>query len=197
MSGGSFALHTQTHMLLGAAAFGGRSRRTLAASVLGGLAPDLPSFALVLWAGLVQRMPPKDIFETAYFSEAWQLWLAPAHAAPLWLAGLLLAVALRAPAARAFAASGLLHLAFDFPLHADDPHRHLWPFSDWRFKSPVSYWDPAHHGLWVQPLEIALGVALIALLARRHRGRTVGTCLTLAALLYAGQTAAWVFFLGR
>jgi hypothetical protein len=184
-------------MLLGAAAFGGRDRRALTAAVLGGLAPDVPSFALVLWAGAVQRMPAKEIFETAYFSDAWQLWLAPAHSAPLWLAGLLLALALRARAAGAFAAAGLLHLLCDFPLHADDPHRHFWPLGDWRFESPVSYWDPDRFGLWVQPLEIALGIGLVLLLARRHPGRLPRAGLALAAGLYLLQTLAWIYFLRR
>ena len=183
-------------MLLGAAAFAGADRRKLTGAVLGGLAPDLPSFALVLWAGAVQRMPAEEIFREAYFSESWQLWLAPAHSAPLWLVGLLLAAALRTPAAKAFAASGLLHQACDFPLHADDPHRHFWPLSDWRFESPVSYWDPGRYGLLVQPLEIALGLTLVVVLARRWRGWPRAG-LALALLLYLAQAAAWLYFLRR
>ena len=62
-----------------------------------------------------------------------------------------------------------LHALTDLPLHHDDGHRHFWPFSNWRFESPVSYWDPAHHGAVVASLE-ALGVlAGCVLLARRYR----------------------------
>jgi len=37
------------------------------------------------------------------------------------------------------------HIVADFFLHNDDAHRHFFPF-DYRFMSPVSYWDPRYHG---------------------------------------------------
>ena len=187
-------MHTQTHMLLGAAAFGhGRPRLTLAA-LAGGLLPDVPSFLLVLGAA-ASGMSAEAIFRTAYFSEPWQGVMAPSHSVPLWSLALLLALALRARTATAFAASGLLHQAGDFPLHHDDPHRHFWPLSDWRFESPVSYWDPAHGGAWIAPLEIAAGLALIVFLWRRWPGRWTRAALALTGLLYVVQQTAAVAFL--
>ena len=52
--------------------------------------------------------------------------------------------------------SMLLHVLGDLPVHHDDAHRHFFPFSDWRFASPVSYWDPAHYGRWFSLFELAL-----------------------------------------
>jgi hypothetical protein len=121
-------------------------------------------------------MGGEAIFRDAYFSAPWQAVMAPFHSVPLWAGGLLAAWILRARAAAAFTCSGLLHQAFDLPLHADDPHRHLWPLSDWRFNSPVSYWDPRHFGAWVQPLEIVLGAALVWLLWRRWPRPTLRVC---------------------
>jgi hypothetical protein len=43
-------------------------------------------------------------------------------------------------------ASLLLHTVGDFLLHHTDAHRHFFPFSDWKFYSPISYWDPSHFG---------------------------------------------------
>ena len=43
----------------------------------------------------------------------------------------------------------------DLPLHNDDAHRHFFPFSDWRFSSPVSYWDPQHYGYWASLVEFS------------------------------------------
>lgn len=47
-------------------------------------------------------------------------------------------------------------------------HRHLFPLSDWRFASPVSYWDPAHHGDVFLAAEADL-VALGGLVLLRRR----------------------------
>ena len=52
-------------------------------------------------------------------------------------------------------ASALLHLCCDFPFHHDDAHRHFLPLTNWRFASPVSYWDPRHFGRTFMILEIA------------------------------------------
>lgn len=62
----------------------------------------------------------------------------------------------------------LLHACADFPLHHDDAHRRFFPFSDYRFSSPVSYWDPRHHGAWGASVELALSAAALILLVRRH-----------------------------
>ena len=189
-------MHTQTHMLLGAVVFGRRaSGRTTLAAAGGGLAPDLASFVLVGWAA-AGGMSAAAIFRTAYFSEPWQAIMAPSHSVPLWLAAFVLAAALRARTAAAFAGSGLLHQPFDFALHADDPHRHFWPLSDWRFESPASYWDPAHHGVWVQPVELVLGLTLVVLLWRRWPSRWARAALVLLALLYALQAVAVLVFIG-
>jgi len=58
-----------------------------------------------------------------------------------------------------FFASMLMHSLFDFPLHHNDAHRHFWPLSDFRFASPVSYWDPAYYGQWMAPLELIVVLA--------------------------------------
>lgn len=38
-------------------------------------------------------------------------------------------------------------------MHQDDASAHFWPLSDWRFVSPLSYRDSAHHARWLAPLE--------------------------------------------
>jgi hypothetical protein len=40
----------------------------------------------------------------------------------------------------------LLHIFGDLPLHHDGVHRHFLPLLEWRFVSPASCWNPAHHG---------------------------------------------------
>jgi hypothetical protein len=188
-------------MLLGAALFGRRPRAegsapsggmTLAAAA-GGLAPDLTSFVLV-GAALAGGMDGQAVFRDAWFSPAWQAIMAPSHSIPLWTAAVVLALALRVRTAGAFAASGLLHQAFDFPLHGEDAHRHFWPLSNWRFESPVSYWDPAQGGAIVGTIELALGLGLVVWFWRRWSGRRARAALVLTGLVYALQGAAIVAF---
>ena len=50
----------------------------------------------------------------------------------------------------------LLHSLLDLPVHNDDAHRHFFPFSNYRFISPISYWDPKHYGSIVALIEILL-----------------------------------------
>jgi hypothetical protein len=61
----------------------------------------------------------------------------------------------------------VLHVAADLPLHREDAHGHFYPFSDWHFESPISYWDPAHHGLVVGGLEV-VGVIIGSLVLVRR-----------------------------
>ena len=78
-----------------------------------------------------------------------------------------------------------LHSVGDFLLHHDDAHRHFFPFSEWRFQSPVSYWDPRYYGDVVSPIE-SLVVLLGALwLMSRHRARGPRILLGFVVVLYA------------
>ena len=67
-----------------------------------------------------------------------------------------------------FFVSMATHCLADLPLHNDDAHRHFFPLSDWRFESPVSYWDPRHSGAYVAAAEIAMVLAGSIFLAVRY-----------------------------
>jgi hypothetical protein len=83
----------------------------------------------------------------------------------------------------------VLHGLCDLPLHHDDAHRHFLPLSHLRFESPVSYWDPAHYGLWMAPLEAVLMLGASAVVWRRFPSRA-------ARLGTAGVAATYVLLLG-
>ena len=55
-----------------------------------------------------------------------------------------------------FSLAALIHIAGDMPVHSDDAYRHFWPISDWRFYSPLSYWDVDHHARWVGKIDVAI-----------------------------------------
>src|SRR4030095_7099025 len=111
------------------------------------------------------------------------------HSLPLTLAALLLAWRLGYPRLTALFAGMALHIPGDFFLHHDDAHRHFFPFSNWRFASPVSYWDPRHYGLIAGPLEIAAVIAGCFVLFRRYESRAARTVI-------AGVMAVYGLYLG-
>ena len=167
-------MNTTTHILLAQAVFRRRSLpRSGWAAAAGGLLPDA-FLAIFLGVSLVRGVERQTLWTVEYFQEPWSTLGAFSNSFPLWasitIAGLgtralasNAAVKIRGKLLVAFGASGLGHVLLDFLTHADDAHRHLWPVSDWRFHSPISYWDPAHNARWVMPVEgfIILGCVVV------------------------------------
>lgn len=83
-----------------------------------------------------------------------------------------------------FALAALIHMATDLPVHAEDAYRHFWPISDWRFISPLSYWDGDHHSGWVSRAEGLLALGCIAVLWKRFPWRYVKALLSLLVVFY-------------
>ncbi|SLN57511.1 hypothetical protein PSA7680_03011 [Pseudoruegeria aquimaris] len=186
-------MNTPAHLLLGAAVFARpKARAVTAAALLGALMPDLSLYLLAGGSIYVLGIPPETVFDEYYFSDGWQTIFAIDNSFVLW--GALFAFALwwrRAPLI-AFAGSGLLHLVTDFLLHNDDARRQFWPLSDWVFHSPVSYWDPAHYGRIMGPLEALLCLALGVILWRRFHGPVA----RLSVLLLLGlEILPWAVFI--
>ena len=185
-------MNTPAHVILAMAAFGRRtSGRVTAAAALGGLTPDIPLYAMSGWALGVSGVSAAQLFDVLYFSPSWQAMFAIDHALPLWAAALALSVLFREPVSVAFAGGGLLHAVADFLVHHDDARRQLWPFSDFVFRSPVSYWDPAHYGTVFAPVELAASLALCVFLWLRHRA--AGARAAIVAL-GAAEAAPWLLW---
>ena len=171
--------------------------------MLGAVLPDLPIVVLWATATFAWRQPQQVTWSETYFRPAWQTAVDVPHALPV------LALALAAtwlpgrgdPHARGMRAAAwwrvllvsmMLHALGDLLTHHDDAHRHLWPLSDWRLASPVSYWDPRHHGLWFVPVECATGLALLPIAWRRLRARAARLVLGGLAVGYAVGLAVGV-----
>lgn len=179
-------MNTPAHLIFAAAAFARPyQRRTTLAALGGALAPDLSLYVMTALSIYVLGISPSVVFNQLYFSDPWQAVFAVDNSFIVWGAGLALAWGMGARMAMIFAASGLLHLAFDFPLHHDDGRPHFWPVSDWVFQSPISYWDTAHHAGVVGPVETGLSLLFCLVLMRRFgslRSRLLIGCLALVQL---------------
>ncbi len=163
-------MNTPAHLIVGAAAFGKPGHRAITlAALLGALLPDVSLYLMAGVSLFVLQIPPRRVFDELYFSDAWQQVFAVDNSFFLWGAVLVFALWRRLPLLIALTASGLLHLGFDFLLHNQDARMHLWPVSDWKFRSPVSYWQPQYYGAVVAPVERAVSAILGIYLLVRHR----------------------------
>lgn len=154
-------MNTPAHLLLGAAIFARPEIGTLClAALAGAVLPDLSLVLMAFWAISIQGISPQVVFDELYFSESWQTVFAIDNSIPLWGFVFGLAFLIRSPHLKAFAGAGLLHIFLDFLLHHDDGRAHFWPFSMWKFESPISYWDSRHFGQ-----EASVVLFIVALIA--------------------------------
>ncbi len=165
-------MNTPTHLILAAAVFAKPNQPKLTwAALIGGFLPDLSLYFMVIWHKFVLNTSEPVIFDEVYFSKYWQFVFSVDNSFFVWGAILGLALVARSGWLIALAGAGFLHLMFDFPLHNDDARVHFWPVTDWKFESPVSYWDPAHYGNIMAPMEYIFALILLAILWRRFSGR--------------------------
>ncbi|MEM9174601.1 MAG: hypothetical protein AAGC67_05160 [Myxococcota bacterium] len=185
---------TTTHVLVSALALSrGPTRAHWLAASLGAVVPDLSMFAFYLYQRGLRGRSESLIWTELYYRPEWQAAFDVVNSLPLILLGAGAAYALRHLPAVTFFLSMGLHAIGDFFVHREDAHGHFFPFSDWRFISPVSYWDPNHHGLLFTAFELAIVVGGAVWLARRGpEWRRLGlACLSLHVLFGIFVALTW------
>lgn len=163
--------------------------------VAGAVVPDVPNLAFFAYEHFVQGLDAAAIYPAVYDEPRWQLVLAPWHS--VFLPLLLLGVAgWRRHAGLAALAGGLLlHLVADLLTHGVDAHPHLWPVSDVRWHSPVSYWDRAHHaGVYVPIEAVATVLAGVAVWRRDRAAWRRILVIGCSAWLVVAWAAGWAFW---
>ncbi|MCL1468070.1 hypothetical protein [Argonema galeatum] len=123
---------------------------------IGAILPDIPIFVLYGWAKLIARLPERQIWSETYYEPFWQNIVATFHSIPLALLGCVIVYKLGWKNLQILCISMVLHSLLDLPVHNDDAHRHFFPLSNYRFISPISYWDRQHYGGIVSVVEISL-----------------------------------------
>ena len=192
-------MNTPAHAVLGLALLDRASEPIASprtgAILAGAILPDLPIFLFYGWQRLALGTPDALIWTEVYFRPSWQAFFDAFNSLPLAAAGWALAHAAGLGRAAAFFAAMALHAVTDLPVHHDDAHRHFLPFSDWRWASPVSYWDPQHFGTLAAAGEATLVAVASVLLWRRYRRPPARAGLLALNLLYLAAYAA--FYLAR
>ena len=197
-------MNTQSHALMGAVLFGGKLSKRAWAGFLGGVTPDLPMLFIV--AGLMAwGIPAHTIFDEMYWQNWWQICNAIGHSFLLWSFLLVMGLAIRnrkTPFAQSedrwtllviFSASAFIHACVDFLVHREDAHMSFWPISNYKFMSPVSYYDPAHYGRPFSLFEAALGVLMVIVLMRRFENKWARIGLAILIVPYVAVPAFFIF----
>lgn len=150
-------MNTPAHVVLNLLFLGKQAQASiLTPVVVGAILPDAPMFVFYFVEKVLYKTPESVIWREAYYQQHWQNFIDLFNSLPFMVLGLILALWMGSQFATLLFGSMLLHIAGDLPLHHDDAHRHFFPFSDWRFHSPISYWDPRYFGHIVSTLEILM-----------------------------------------
>ncbi len=161
-------MNTPSHLIMNLLLMEGVAEKPpVSAIALGSVLPDFPIWLFYLYARLVRRLPQRVLWGQAYADSVWHGIADATHSFPLILLGMTITMWLGMPWWSWLFASMGLHALFDFPLHHDDAHRHFFPLSNWRFASPVSYWDARYHGVIAARLEV-LAVLLACIVLWQH-----------------------------
>ncbi len=181
-------MNTPAHALINLLVLSREPDHRRTAAIIGGaLIPDLAIIVFYAWH-LMLGTPENEIWSIEYYRPLWQNWIDGFNSIPVVALAILLCWRLRRYLALVFFASMLLHLLGDLPLHHNDAHRHFFPFTDWRFASPVSYWDPAFYGRWASLTEFVCVFAAAAFMYwRQLRLRTW------VAVIFAVYLIYWVY----
>ena len=159
------------------------------AAFTGAVVPDAFIYLAWPWLTFVLGESQQRIWNEIYFDAPMQLIASAFNSVPIYLAlgasGWFLRQLVWGKLLLIFASAALIHIAFDFPFHNHDAYSHFWPLSNWRFISPLSYWETQHHAYWVAWLETCIACVCLVILWKRFDQRWVRTTLVLIGIIYA------------
>ncbi|NER79486.1 MAG: hypothetical protein F6K42_07865 [Leptolyngbya sp. SIO1D8] len=178
-------MNTPAHVVLSMLCLGRQDTANLLTPVIfGAVLPDAPIFAFYFIERVVKGTSESIIWREAYYREGWQNLIDFFNSVPLIIIGFIVTAWAGSRIGMALFSSMFLHVLGDLPLHHHDAHRHFFPFSNWRFESPVSYWDPAFHGDLITRLEILLVIASCIILLLTYQSLPAKISVGLVGLSY-------------
>lgn len=154
------------------------------AVIVGALLPDLSIYILFLWAKFIAGISSHELWTSVYWQEPWQTYSAITNSLPLYVGFFAVGWFMKVQWLQFLCGAALLHLAFDLPFHHADAHQHFWPFTEFRFHSPLSYWNREHYGDVVSFFECLLALLCIVVLWRRFDSALLKAGLIVGAASY-------------
>lgn len=122
------------------------NRKRMLAIIIGSFLPDVSTYLFFFVHTVLLGTTQSTMWNTLYFDSAWTPFITLSHSFLLWPALLLVAKIAKQKILFWVSAAALAHSGLDFLVHHDDAYRHLWPLTNWKFLSPVSYYDPNYFG---------------------------------------------------
>lgn len=186
-------MNTPSHAILNLALLSSQPQAVVPV-IAGGILPDVPMFVMYFWAKRVRRLPERQIWAETYWHPFWQAANHSFHSIPLQAIAIGLCHGLHWSFGELLFLSALLHSFADLPLHNHDAHRHFFPFSHYRFISPISYWDPRCFGREVGRVEKLLVLAASVYLFAAIDSWLIRVLLVIVNATYlTGYFYRWVF----
>jgi hypothetical protein len=194
-------MNTPSHLMLSLAVLTRRGEGNeptyVAPAIIGALLPDAPMFVFYAIEKFVLGSSEQEIWNSRYFLTEWQDFFDLFNSVPIVAVALFVAWKTKHTGWYICFLSMLLHIACDLPLHHDDGHRHCWPLSDWRFASPVSYWDANHYGRPAAIAESLLFVGCYIWSMKKHDQFKIRAGATALAMIHLGfMTFALLYWAG-
>ena len=161
------------------------------AIVSGALIPDALTYFFFFFNTFIMGYSFDYIWGDLYFDSGWSVFINATHSLVFWPFTAAVAYAMWKQGWQFFFfVSASLHAFFDFFVHTDDAYAHFWPLSDWRFHSPISYWNPSEYGNIFGIVDTILAMIILVYLYRTtdHRFGKIAlfaTFLVYLAFLYA------------
>jgi hypothetical protein len=146
------------------------SQKRTVAFVLGALFPDTPTYLFFVVCGLILGYSGEAMWDDMYFNSGWSIPITLTHSFIIWPLMIAVSSYFSLKFLKWFSVSALFHNIVDFFVHTDDAYRHFYPFSDWKFHSPISYWNSAEYGAYVSAFDSLLVLGLLTYLYTKYAG---------------------------
>ncbi len=167
------------------------------AAFLGSVIPDAFIYVVALGWTLFSAEPMSRLWDEVYFDPPMQSIASAFNSIPIYALLALLGYIYRRTKAGIIilflSLAALLHISMDLPVHAHDAYAHFWPITQWKFHSPISYWEPHLHAHWVGFIETAIALGAAWMIARRFEKTWITVLMLILAILYIVMiTLRWI-----